>query len=76
MKKLTQGERARKRGLAQVLVAEGKMTDREIAKYLEIPVMALTHWKVEPYFKSQVKLIHSHLEVLRTRTYRLPIIAD
>lgn len=67
MKKLTQRERVRKRGLAQVLVAEGKMTDREIAKHLEIPVMALASWKVKPYFKSMVKHIQSTLELLRAR---------
>jgi predicted transcriptional regulator len=57
MKKMSLREQRRKRGLARVLVAQGKLSDEEIAKELGITVFMLTDWKATPYFKSSVDMI-------------------
>jgi uncharacterized protein YjcR len=75
MKKLTVRQRSKKRGLAQLLIAEGKMTDREIAKFLKVSVSALNKWKAEARFKSTVRLIETQLAVIRARSYGVPIIS-
>jgi transcriptional regulator with XRE-family HTH domain len=76
MKKLTLRQKKQKRGLAQLLVAEARMTDREIAKFLKISTSTLSKWKAEASFKTMVKQLEAQLAVLRARTYRCPIMPD
>ena len=52
---------------AYLLVAEGKMSDSEIAKYLKIPLRSLAVCKERPYFAKRVREFQSLLNLIKAR---------